>query len=233
MVLLPPIFTTDIPGRIPPKVFDIQGQFTFSPYKAKRFDIHSGLPCRWRWGALPIHHSVTEYECYLEKEQGDWLIDWLNVLFSITDGYGFVSRLIAIKKLKIKLPVPVPVPVLFGKTVLFLFSQLLMQMAGSWSSSESALFRNPDFWAKKHLLSLENGHLCLTVFAKIAILCRDPTSSEPSAWSSFVFFIFFLLLKILYKQPKLQWPISPQENSAGQKIIVARKLVLKSFWSLF
>ena len=76
----------------------------------------------------------------------------------------------------------------------------------------------------KHLLSLENGHLCLTVFAKIAILCRDPTSSEPSAWSSFVFFIFFLLLKILYKQPKLQWPISPQENSAGQKIIVARTL---------
>ena len=93
MVLLPPIFTTDIPGRIPPKVFDIQGQFTFSPYKAKRFDIHSGLPCRWRWGALPIHHSVTEYECYLEKEQGK-----LNVLFSIKDVYGYVSRLIAIRK---------------------------------------------------------------------------------------------------------------------------------------
>ena len=92
-VLLPPIFTTDVPGRLPPRVFDVQGQFTFSPYKAKCFDIHSGLPCRWRWGALPIHHSVTEYECYLEKEQGK-----LNVLFSIKDVYGYVSRLIAMKK---------------------------------------------------------------------------------------------------------------------------------------
>ena len=70
-------------GGFPPRVFDVQGQFTFSPYKAKSFDIHSGLPCRWRWGALPIHHSVTEYECYLEKEQGDRMFYFQSKMFMV------------------------------------------------------------------------------------------------------------------------------------------------------
>ena len=46
---------------------------------------------------MPIHHSVTEYECFLEKEQGE-----MNVLFSISDDYGYVSRLKAIKKIFFK-----------------------------------------------------------------------------------------------------------------------------------
>ena len=52
-----------------------------------------------------------------------------------------------------------------------------------------------------------------------AVLCFDRLVRHISSCkvSAFLIFVLFLLLEILDKQPKLQWPIPPEKNSAGCK----------------